>query len=153
MPTQPPYAQSARKPAGPNLAQRRYDRRRADTPALAWAAAFRGSFPWKQLRAAFLALHPICGACLNALARQVHHVVPLEKDPSRALDWDNLAPVCTRCHADCNRDERADRETAPRFANFKRRSISGDRLMGSRGPLQRTSRPCHIASAFAAPPA
>ena len=77
--------------------------------------------PVKRLpRVHFLARHPICGACGAALATQVHHLQPVERRPDLALDWDNLAPVCTRCHGNCNARERQGLETASLFANFKR---------------------------------
>ena len=121
MPVRPPNAQLAARPA--STAKRDYDRtRRADTPELAAAARLRNSAAWQKLRAHFLAVHPICGACGKALARQVHHLEPVERRPDLALDWDNLVPVCTRCHGDCNARERQGLETASLFQNFERRS-------------------------------
>ncbi len=120
MPTKPPYAHSARKPAAQT--RRAYDRRRAADPQLAAAAALRNSAAWQHLRAHFLARHPICGACGKALAQQVHHLQPVERRPDLALDWGNLAPVCTRCHAACNSVERRGESTEYLFAGFIRRS-------------------------------
>ena len=111
----PPFAQSAKAQT-----QREYDRRRSDTPELAAAARLRNSAAWQKLRAHFLAVHPICGACGKALARQVHHLEPLGQRPDLALEWDNLAPVCTRCHATCNALENRGEPTAPLFARFLR---------------------------------
>lgn len=31
-------------------------------------------------------------------AEQVHHIVPVEDDPSRIYDLDNLISLCTKCH-------------------------------------------------------
>lgn len=123
MPTKPPYAHSARKPAAQT--RREYDRRRADTPELAAAARLRNSAAWQKLRAHFLAVHPICGACRAALATQVHHIEPVERRPDLALAWDNLAPVCTRCHAACNSVERRGESTEYLFAGFIRRPQFG----------------------------
>ena len=118
MPTRPPYAHSAARPV--STARRAYDRRRAADPQLAAAAALRNSAAWQHLRAHFLARHPICGACGAALATQVHHLQPVERRPDLALDWDNLVPVCTTCHARCNTLERRSEPTDPLFSNFKR---------------------------------
>ena len=123
MPTRPPYAHSAARPI--STARRAYDRRRAADPQLAAAAALRNSAAWQHLRAHFLARHPICGACGAALATQVHHLQPVERRPDLALDWGNLAPVCTRCHGDCNARERQGLETASLFASFVRLSQFG----------------------------
>ena len=117
MPTKPPYAHSAARPV--STARRAYDRRRAADPQLAAAAALRNSAAWQHLRAHFLARHPICGACGAALATQVHHLQPVGKRPDLALVWENLAPVCSACHARCNANERAGSETLSLFSNFK----------------------------------
>ena len=118
MPTKPPYAHAAARPV--STARRDYDRRRAADPQLAAAANLRNSAAWQRLRSAFLTRNPICGACGRELATQVHHLQPVERRPDLALDWDNLAPVCTRCHCDCNVRERQGLETESLFVNFKR---------------------------------
>lgn len=121
MPTRPPTYRPPHAAAAKAATQREYDRRRADTPALAAAARLRNSAAWQKLRAHFLAVHPICGACRRELARQVHHLEPVERRPDLALSWDNLAPVCTRCHAACNSVERRVESTAYLFAGFVRK--------------------------------
>lgn len=118
MPTKPPFAQHARKSKADSW--REYDQRRAESPTLAIAARIRNTPAWRQLSAHFLAVHPICGACNNAAARQTHHLVPVEKSPELALIWENLAPACTRCHAKCNALERQGEPTEPLFVNFNR---------------------------------
>lgn len=119
MPVRPPNAQLAARPV--STSKRDYDRsRRANTPALAATARLRNSAAWQKLRAHFLAVHPICGACNNALAQQVHHLEPIGRRPDLALDWENLAPVCVRCHAACGSVERRGEPTASLFTNFKR---------------------------------
>lgn len=88
-----------------------YDRRRHNDPALAAAAAFRNSAKWRRVSRAFLAEHPLCADPLGthnragetASAKDVHHIIPIVAAPDRALDHDNLMPVCRRCH---NRIER-----------------------------------------------
>ena len=122
----PPFAQSAKAQT-----QRAYDRRRADDPRLAAAARFRNAAAWQKLRAHFIAVHPICGVCGNALAQQVHHLEPIGKRPDLALDWDNLAPVCSACHAACNSVERRGESTEYLFAGFIRRPQFGGLDCGS----------------------
>lgn len=116
----PPFAVQARQQS-----QRAYDRRRANDPQLKAAAKLRNSAAWQRLRSAFLARNPICGSCGRALATQVHHLEPLERRPDLALDWANLAPVCTRCHAACDSVERRGESTAYLFAGFVRQSQFG----------------------------
>lgn len=123
MPQKPPYAQQNRKPRA--QVQREYADRRPDSPSLQAAAKIRSSPAWQRLRANFLAVNPICGICGNALAQQAHHLVPVEKRPDMALEWTNLAPVCTRCHANCNGRERLGLETATMFTVFERRPQFG----------------------------
>ena len=50
---------------------------------------------------------------------------PVERRPDLALAWDNLAPVCTACHARCNALERRGETTAHMFAGFVRRPQFG----------------------------
>ena len=123
MPIRPPTVTSA-FPAGCHMGPKpvSYRAKRLADPKLAVAERIRSSRPWKSLRAHFLAMHPVCGACGAALAQQTHHLVPIERAPHLALDWENLAPVCTRCHGDCNARERKGLETASLFAGFKRLS-------------------------------
>lgn len=62
---------------------------------------------WKQLRAAHLAAHPLCEACLAAgmsvLAVDVHHLRSFtrqDRSASTAAAYDsrNLCSLCKRCH-------------------------------------------------------
>ncbi len=119
MPTKPPFAQFSRK-ARPD-AWRDYDLKRSATPRLAEAARIRNTPAWREIRARFVALHPICGACEREMTRQVHHLIPIEKAPELAFTWENLAPVCTKCHSECNALERDGKSTDHLFANFVRK--------------------------------
>ena len=55
--------------------------------------------------------HPLCSDPFGAhiktgvlpLAEQTHHVVSLADDPSRAVDEDNLMPLCAECHEEIER--------------------------------------------------
>lgn len=122
MPTRPPTYRPPFAQAAKAQTQRAYDRRRAADPRLAAAARIRNSAAWQRLRAHFLAVHPICGACVAALATQVHHLQPVERRPDLALCWGNLAPVCSFCHARCNAVERRGESTAYLFAGFVRKT-------------------------------
>ena len=125
MPTRPPTYRPPYAVAAKAQTQREYDRRRAADPRLAAAAKLRSSQAWRQLAGRFLAVHPICGSCRAELAAQVHHLEPVESRPDLALDWDNLAPVCTGCHAACNSVERRGESTAYLFAGFVRQPQFG----------------------------
>jgi 5-methylcytosine-specific restriction protein A len=61
------------------------------------SAAARGYGPaWRALRASFLRAHPRCCVC-GQPATDVHHVIP--RRAGGPDHWDNLAPLCHRCHA------------------------------------------------------
>jgi len=58
---------------------------------------------WKHVR--LLALqrdHYVCKWCeakgVYAKAEEVHHIVRVDKDISKALDLDNLVSLCRECH-------------------------------------------------------
>ena len=60
---------------------------------------------WRKLR--LLALqrdHYLCQECLArkkiTQATEVHHIVPLEDDPSLGLELSNLRSLCWSCHED-----------------------------------------------------
>lgn len=104
------------------LARAAYEDRRRQDPALAEAARIRNSANWQKLRALHRAQFPLCSDPFNehrdspAPNQQSHHIKPLRTAPPLALEWDNLAPLCTRCHARIEAMERAGRRTAALFA-------------------------------------
>ncbi len=67
-----------------------------------------GSRVWKNLRANYLAKHPLCEECeskgITRLAEEVHHIIPISNETSyarmRALAYDtnNLRALCHECH-------------------------------------------------------
>jgi 5-methylcytosine-specific restriction endonuclease McrA len=65
---------------------------------------------WDQLSRRFRANHPLCMECEKAgrftLARDVHHIVPIEQDPTRRMDVTNLMAVCRACHQRLDREAR-----------------------------------------------
>lgn len=65
--------------------------------------AFYQSKPWRRLRA--LKFAQACGLCerckkkgLVRVGKEVHHIVPIEKDWEKRLDIDNLELLCPDCH-------------------------------------------------------
>jgi 5-methylcytosine-specific restriction endonuclease McrA len=101
-----------------------YDQgKRKSDPRLAEAARIRNSSDWQKTRAHFLAINPICGACLYRLASSVHHIEPLSERPDLAFDWENLASICDECKPKIDARERAGFETASYFAKFERQPI------------------------------
>ena len=74
----------------------------SDTPTLK-EQGFYHTPAWRKLRAAALMRdHHQCRECLRhnriTLAREVHHVKPLEIFPALALDINNLECLCHDCH-------------------------------------------------------
>jgi 5-methylcytosine-specific restriction protein A len=59
---------------------------------------------WRALRDLVLREEPLCRTCWRETgklvpATEVDHVVALGDDPSRALDRQNLQPLCKPCHS------------------------------------------------------
>jgi 5-methylcytosine-specific restriction endonuclease McrA len=50
---------------------------------------------WKAVRELVLSKSPLCGIC-GRPATEVHHIL---KDDNLFFCVDNLAPICSRCHA------------------------------------------------------
>jgi 5-methylcytosine-specific restriction protein A len=71
---------------------------------------------WDQLSRRYRANNPWCAECEKVgrftLARDVHHIVPIEQDPSRRMDVTNLMAVCRACHQRLDREARATPQTA-----------------------------------------
>jgi 5-methylcytosine-specific restriction protein A len=71
--------------------------------ALAERKRFYNSARWLKLRAAFLRANPLCLDCEArgdlTPATTPHHVEERLANPDRALDWDNLRPLCSSCHS------------------------------------------------------
>ena len=94
-----------------------YDRgSRRNNPELAASADFRSSYRWGKVRRMKLSINPLCEdpygqharRQVTETAKQVHHIIGLAlcaKD-ERAYTMDNLMSVCTKCHAQLERDER-----------------------------------------------
>lgn len=63
---------------------------------------FLSSVAWQKLRRAKMNSNPLCERCESrgdtTPAREVHHIEARQDAPDKALDWDNLMCVCSRCH-------------------------------------------------------
>lgn len=65
---------------------------------------------WKSIREKkFGDADGLCEKCLKKgivrVGREVHHIVPIEQDWSKRLDYDNLILLCPSCHQEAhNRD-------------------------------------------------
>ena len=64
---------------------------------------FYNSVQWRTLRnQKFYDANGLCELCLKDgiinEAREIHHIVPIEKDWNKRLDYDNLIALCSDCH-------------------------------------------------------
>lgn len=64
---------------------------------------------WQKLRAAYLALHPLCECGCGYAATVVDHKRPHMGDPALMYSWDNLSAMTKACH---------DRKTASADGGF-----------------------------------
>ena len=102
MPSQPkshrPLKRASKMFKPPRL--RRYKKAEPEKVSERYAAAcqVRSSGRWKKLQRAKINSSPICEVCNERPALEVHHIVPLSKDISRAYDWDNIQSICLDCH-------------------------------------------------------
>lgn len=54
---------------------------------------------WPKIRKQHLAKYPCCMACGSSIKPEVHHIIPVYKDPTKELDPDNLITLCDKyCH-------------------------------------------------------
>ena len=87
-----------------------------------YARKIRSSGAWQKLQARKLQEDPLCcdpfgNHDRHEPAQQVHHIEPIVERPDLALDWDNLASVCTECHGRLNAMERSGKPTHHLFAD------------------------------------
>lgn len=89
----------------------------------------RGSTRWQRFRAWFRARHPVCadplglhdltGEPTDVADRRdlhVHHIVPVNEDPTTAFVEANCAALCVQCHNEIEAMERRGDETRTLFA-------------------------------------
>ena len=53
---------------------------------------------WAAVRRTHLRSEPECVACGAKTRLEVHHIIPVDNDPSRELDATNLITLCRRDH-------------------------------------------------------
>jgi 5-methylcytosine-specific restriction endonuclease McrA len=68
---------------------------------------------WRKVRELVLARNPLCADPFKLhnpaiLAKEVHHIVPLEVDKSLCYVMSNLVGMCQSCHARCDAMARVD---------------------------------------------
>jgi 5-methylcytosine-specific restriction endonuclease McrA len=97
------HAQRQRTRLGRTLLGKQYERKRRADPELRNAHRLRNTPHWRKLRKLKLVRNPLCEECQRhgaiVPATQVHHVVQLATRPDLAYDTDNLAALCSMCHA------------------------------------------------------
>lgn len=59
---------------------------------------------WQVLRRVKLTNNPWCEKCLkedhlNILAEDVHHIIDIKDDPTKAIEYNNLMSLCKSCHS------------------------------------------------------
>jgi len=100
-----------------------YEEKRKRDPRLLEAKKIRSSKRWQDLRAKKLRQNPLCSdpfknhlkAKIPVLARQVNHIKPLADFPELAFSMQNLASICTSCHAGVSMLERKGKDTTYLF--------------------------------------
>ena len=58
---------------------------------------------WQRLSSYIRKKYPLCynpfGDCIATIGDDVHHIIPIRRDPSLAYDKSNLVTLCRRCHS------------------------------------------------------
>lgn len=65
--------------------------------------SFYQSTEWKQLRRQVMLENDyLCAECKRKgkvkQAKAIHHKITLDEDYNKRLEWDNLEPLCRKCH-------------------------------------------------------
>ena len=58
----------------------------------------RNTKEYRQAMNAYRASHLICEWDLRNTGIEVHHIIPVHVDPTKAVDTNNMASLCPRCH-------------------------------------------------------
>ena len=87
-----------------------YNKQRRADPRRRLVEGWRASRRWAKVRRLKLSHDPLCEPCRDrgdtTPAQQVHHIVGALKRPDLFWAWDNLMSVCTKCHAEIERNAR-----------------------------------------------
>lgn len=69
------------------------------------SASYADTSQWRnRTRPGILASNPLCAAIIDGRvcgqpATELHHLRPPENRPDLIFDWQNIRPLCVRCHA------------------------------------------------------
>ena len=82
-------------------------------------AGFYKTPAWRRIRLQALTRdHYLCqlrtSSKCSGLATEVHHIIPLEADPSRGLDLENLVSCCWWCHEETKTRKKTETATGAR---------------------------------------
>ena len=59
---------------------------------------------WRTMRRIKLVNNPFCEKCMKEgftiMAEDVHHIIDIKNDPTKALKYDNLMSLCKPCHSE-----------------------------------------------------
>ncbi len=66
-----------------------------------WRCQWQRDFKRKYIEA----FGNVCSMCGTSSELDVHHIVPVYKDPSLAFDESNVVCICTECHADAHKKQ------------------------------------------------
>lgn len=105
------------------------------------AVKIRNSGRWQKLRALVLIEEPLCrdpyGEHMLAdrleISVEVHHIVPLCEDISKAYDRSNCAGLCIACHRRVDADNRAGKPTAHLFDGISASRVEVLKIEQNRG--------------------
>ena len=100
----------------------------------------RNTSRWRNLSAYIRSKQPFCADPFNrhtaTLADDVHHVIPIVKEPSLAYDKRNLVPLCRKCHAEVEAIESKYGETSFLFGAGVSKSLH-DKQQNTVRPVQK----------------
>ena len=90
------------------------------TPEQKRRKTIESSARWQRLRRWFFVRNPLCADPFKvnpfpSMAEEIHHIVPVAKNPDLAFDPENLGAVCRSCHRRVDEMEADGKETAHLF--------------------------------------
>lgn len=110
-------------------------------PVLARNAELRGS-NWQKVARLHKQQNPLCSdpfadhAGWPVAVQQSHHVLPLSTHPHLAFDLENLAPLCSRCHAKVEAMERQGKPTQHLFTPPRGEQKATGHALRPQGPFE-----------------
>lgn len=102
-------------------------RQRNDDAGMVNARKLRSTARWQRLVKAYRQANPLCELCQRqgrvTAMNEVHHIQQVATHPELALRWNNLAALCTKCHAKVSMCERRGGDAAALFATRTDRDV------------------------------